>query len=325
MAGNDGGERTIDPDYAHGVSVEQVRRLDLNLITALSTLLEERNVTAAARLLGVTQPSASASLAKLRRHFNDELLLREGGRYHLTPLATDLLPLTKEALQAMSKVFALKSDFDPREIDRQFTLAASDYGTTVLGGALTADIAERAPRARIRFTNLPANLASSFGTALRDCDGILVPRAGPPPGEVTELFDDVWCCVLDRAHHPPDEPWTTEAVARHSWVAASIAGDSVPARGIARVAGFEPSIEVLAPSFASVPWLVKGTRRIGLMQRRLAVVTAPVAGLEVIDAPWPPHRLNMLLYINHQRSRDPATAWLRDRVAAAARALDAPG
>lgn len=64
--------------------------LDLNLLVSLDALLQERSVTRAAALLGLGQPALSASLAKLRRHFNDDLLFRVGNEYRLTPLAVQL-------------------------------------------------------------------------------------------------------------------------------------------------------------------------------------------------------------------------------------------
>ena len=51
--------------------------LDLNLLVALRELLRARNVTRAAECLGVSQPAASAALSRLRRHFGDELLVRD--------------------------------------------------------------------------------------------------------------------------------------------------------------------------------------------------------------------------------------------------------
>src|SRR6185312_3746875 len=62
-------------------------RLDLNLLVALDALLEQRSVTRAAAQMGLSQPALSASLARLRRHFDDELLTRAGNSYRLTPLA----------------------------------------------------------------------------------------------------------------------------------------------------------------------------------------------------------------------------------------------
>src|SRR5690242_14216070 len=70
--------------------VTHLANLDLNLLVALRELLRERSVTCAAERLGVTQPAASAALARLRRHFGDELLVRDRGEYTLTALGVQL-------------------------------------------------------------------------------------------------------------------------------------------------------------------------------------------------------------------------------------------
>jgi DNA-binding transcriptional LysR family regulator len=74
----------------------QWRNVDLNLLVPLRALLEERSVSRAAERLHMSQPSLSASLARLRRHFNDELLLRVGNSYELTPLAAVLARYRKD-------------------------------------------------------------------------------------------------------------------------------------------------------------------------------------------------------------------------------------
>src|SRR5580700_6603501 len=62
-----------------GRPVSHLASLDLNLLVALRELLSERNVTRAAERLGVTQPAASAALARLRRHFGAGLRVGDGG------------------------------------------------------------------------------------------------------------------------------------------------------------------------------------------------------------------------------------------------------
>jgi len=52
---------------------------DLNVLVTLRELIRERNVTRAAERLGVTQPAVSATLARLRKFFDDELLVRDRG------------------------------------------------------------------------------------------------------------------------------------------------------------------------------------------------------------------------------------------------------
>jgi len=58
--------------------------IDLNLLVALHALLHERNVTRAGESIGLSQPAMSAALGRLRRHFGDELLTRDGRHYALT-------------------------------------------------------------------------------------------------------------------------------------------------------------------------------------------------------------------------------------------------
>src|SRR5690606_21460886 len=55
-----------------------IRSVDLNLLVALDALLTERHVTRAAERTAVGQAAMSASLARLRKHFGDPLLVREG-------------------------------------------------------------------------------------------------------------------------------------------------------------------------------------------------------------------------------------------------------
>src|SRR5215218_921253 len=87
--------------------------LDLNLLLSLRALLTERNVTRAAAALGLSQPAVSAALARLRRHFGDDLLVRVGNRYELTPLALRLVERTERAVGGIEEVFSAAPDFDP--------------------------------------------------------------------------------------------------------------------------------------------------------------------------------------------------------------------
>jgi DNA-binding transcriptional LysR family regulator len=76
--------------------------IDLNLLLVLQALLEECSVTRAAIRVGVPQPTVSNALARLRRHYRDELLVRSGNGYVLTPLARSLLPSVQESVEAQA-------------------------------------------------------------------------------------------------------------------------------------------------------------------------------------------------------------------------------
>jgi Bacterial regulatory helix-turn-helix protein, lysR family len=63
--------RTYAHHRCHGF-----RGVDLNLLICLRVLLVEQHVTRSAERLGITQPAMSASLARLRTLFRDQLLVR---------------------------------------------------------------------------------------------------------------------------------------------------------------------------------------------------------------------------------------------------------
>ena len=56
-----------------------LRRLDLNLLVVFDALMAERSVTRAAERLGRTQSAVSHSLARLREHAGDPLMVKVGG------------------------------------------------------------------------------------------------------------------------------------------------------------------------------------------------------------------------------------------------------
>src|SRR5215472_8890513 len=107
------------------LSVTSAAGIDLNLLTVLGALLEHRNVTRAGERLRLSQPTMSGALARLRQHFGDELLIRSGREYWLTPMATGLLPAAREALGQVERTLCLTAEFDPATSQRRFSIAIS--------------------------------------------------------------------------------------------------------------------------------------------------------------------------------------------------------
>src|ERR1700692_3860452 len=86
---------------------------DLNLMVALRALLEEGNVTKAGAKISKSQPAMWTALARLRRPYQDELLVRVGRDYELTPFARALLPSIQQAMQHVDQALGTGTRFDP--------------------------------------------------------------------------------------------------------------------------------------------------------------------------------------------------------------------
>src|SRR6204780_3198352 len=119
----------------YGVSMS-LGGTDLNLMVALKALLEEGNVTKAGAKIGKSQPAMSTALARLRRHYKDELLVRVGRDYELTPFARALIPSVQQTLQCVELALDNGRRFDPATSRHTFRINATDYVITVLAEVL---------------------------------------------------------------------------------------------------------------------------------------------------------------------------------------------
>lgn len=288
-----------------------LERLDWSLIPTLHVLLEERNVSRAARRLHISQPAASAALARLRRRFDDPLLVRRGAAYELTPLGDHLLPLARGAMEAGRTMLEAQPEFDAGTSERVFTLAASDYGQAVVGPALVAAFRASAPRASLAF-RYPLSIAVSHDEVLSRVDGWLAPREVMSGRPSSGALADEWVCVVSADHPHEDE---AEELARRPWVMASVGGRPMQLQldGLSAY-GVHPRVRITTETFSSIPSLVVGNDSVGLVQRRLAQVLAPPVGARWIACPWPLPPLGITMWWATERRGDPGHRWFRHAV-----------
>ncbi|MEH8215523.1 LysR family transcriptional regulator [Aeromonas veronii] len=126
-------------------------RANLNLLPTLKVLLETRNISRAAELLHLSQPSISKQLAQLRNEFDDELLVREGQRWLLTPRAEALAAQLADSLGALERLYEAPG-FDPSRCERVFRLASSDYVAQHILPDICAALAKEAPLAALEYS-----------------------------------------------------------------------------------------------------------------------------------------------------------------------------
>ncbi|MBC7271449.1 MAG: LysR family transcriptional regulator, partial [Streptomyces sp.] len=289
-------------------------RLDLNLVIALRALLEERNVTRAGQRVGLSQPAMSAALSRLRRHFDDDLLARVGGHYELTALGQVLLDRVATAYDLLERLFASQADFDPAKESREFRLVASDYAVAVFGAELARVVHREAPGIRLRFAQTPTTVVDATDTLLSTSDGLLMPHGVISGFPATDLYDDRWVFLVAEEHPDVGDRLTREDLARLPWVTYQRTYDAPAVRQLGML-GIEPRVEVSVDSFQVMPLLVAGTRRIALVQARLARLCAPPAAVRVVEPPYDAVPLREALWWHPVHTHDAAHIWLRETAA----------
>jgi DNA-binding transcriptional LysR family regulator len=293
--------------------------LDLNLLVSLDALLQERSVTRAAARMGLSQPALSASLARLRRHFGDELLTRVGNEYRLTPLAVQLRELARLALSGVERVFDAQTEFDPAKSNREFHLLVSDYAVAVVGDTIAQLLAEEAPHARLR---LSANSPSAVDRAeqlLLSTDLLVLPHGFVSDLSHRDLYRDEWVCIVATDNEAVGEQLTVENLETLPWVVTFHGPTAAtPAARQMRMRGIEPNVQVVTENFLTVPGLVANSGRIALLQRRLVDLLPLNVGLRALAPPVEVGQLVEAMWWHPAFDDDPEHAYLRDLVLRAA-------
>jgi DNA-binding transcriptional LysR family regulator len=297
------------------VNPTRLAKLDLNLVLALDALLAERSVTRAGRRVGLSQPAMSAALARLRRHFGDELLARVGNGYELTPLGTALRDRTAAACELLERVFASHAAFDASAEEREFTLMGSDYAVAVFGARLARTVSELAPGVRLTFRQSPLNLTEDVGALLGTIDGLLLPHGVISGFPALELYRDRWVVLVAEDNPEVGEELTLDTLARLPWVAYQRMHDA-PAAWQLSMLGVEPRVQVSCDSFHLLPALVAGTRRVALIPYLLARRILPgTDGVRIMETPYEAVPLRGALWWHPVHTQDAGHAWLRETAA----------
>jgi DNA-binding transcriptional LysR family regulator len=289
-----------------------LRGVDLNLLVVLGALLEERNLTRAGERISMSQPAMSAALARLRKHFDDELLVRVGRGYVLTPLAERTLPLVQQAIRQAGTALEVPPDFDPAVSTRQLSISISDYAMTVLLAPLLEVLGRRAPFIGVEVDPLPRDIEDNDSYLQRR--DLLIGGVGLGlPGRRQVVFRDRFVCIADR-HNPRAnrELLTLGDVAALRHAAADFGrGTITPAERELLRRGVKPDKAVTVPGLLQLPFAVAGTRLIAFVPERLARRCADPLGLVVVPMDWEPPELVEAAHWHPARSADPTLHWLR--------------
>ena len=296
--------------------------LDMNLVVALRALLGERNVTRAGQRVGLSQPAMSAALARLRRHFDDELLTRKGAGYELTPLAAVLLDRAEVACEMLELVFGSQPRFDPARENREFTLLSSDYAVAVLGDRLARVVSEQAPGVRITFRQVPATIDDDPAAQLSTVDGVFMPHGIIDALPAVELFRDRWLCVVAEENPDVGQTITLAQLAALPWAVYQRIYDASVNRQLSMI-GIEPRVQVSVDGFALLPGMVAGTRRVAMIQEKLAarLGLGPGSGIRLLDCPFDAVPVQEALWWHPVHAHDAGHLWLRETAAAVAAEL----
>jgi DNA-binding transcriptional LysR family regulator len=285
---------------------------DLNLLNALRVLLEEVNVTHAGRRLNMGQPAMSGALARLRRQFGDELLVRSGREYELTPMAQDLLPVVQRAQRLLSEALMIGEAFEPSTSRRVFRFALSDYALAVLYEPLIRRINAQAPNLSLEFDPISADARESDREIL-DHDVLIGPMGYGFPGIEEMFFRDHMVCIVDKGNtRLTDAALTLETLSRLPHAIATFGRNNLtPADRILGELGVTRRVQVAVTGWMALPFVIEGTDMVAVVPSRLAErFCTPDGPIAVLEPPFGEVDLIEGFWCQEAKLAEPAQQWL---------------
>lgn len=293
---------------------QPTRKFDANLLPVLQALVEERNLTRAGIRLSMSQPAVSGALSRLRRLFDDELLVRDGRGFALTPRATELRPLLASALTVLDGVLDGSPGFSADTTTRTFSLTLSEYAMTVVAGPLVRALTERAPHIDVDFRQLPMS-GRTLSTDLLGRDLVIGPVGTGIPGLRQPLFTDEFVCLVARTNRRlvagrltlEDLADLEHAVARFG----PGGSPSVPDQEVLQSVGIDRSVRVTVPGLLLLPISVARSELCAFVPRRLARRCLATMDLVIAETPLPRISMVEAAHWHSSKAEDPGLKWLR--------------
>lgn len=289
-----------------------LRRSDLGLLMSLDMLLAERNVTAAARRLGISQPALSAQLARLREIFADDLLVGNAHGMTPTPRAAELQAPLHDLLAELKELVSTELRFDPLTDTRRFCIAASDLGHHFVLPKLYAAFPSQAPNivfdaVALSFDRLTERMERG------EIDFAVTSAENAPqdfPGRL--LVQDDFCLVCRRDHPQSRQAMTMETFCRLDHLIVRLDGGRFPDDVDAELKRLGGTRRVVGsvPNFLLVPSIIRSTDCVAIVPTELAMMHK--ADLRTLPLPIDVHPLSAYLSWHPRSKRDPGHRWMRE-------------
>jgi DNA-binding transcriptional LysR family regulator len=283
--------------------------IDLNLLQTFHTVHATGNVTRAAERLGVSQPTVSHALRRLRLQLRDPLFVRSQRGMTVTPKGQRLAAAVEQALGTLDAALREEEGYDPARSHRTFRLHMSDIGETIFLPPLMARIASVAPGVRLEAFQLedvdilPAmesgriDLALGYIPALTDV-------------ERRFLLHEQYVVVM-RADHPLARARPTRAaLARLSYVL--VRSHPATARAIDAL-GLRERVRLTLPHFMVLPRILADTQLAAIMPQRLSDAFRLLGRYAVWRTRGLP-RFDVGVHWYRRYEHDAGNRWLRETI-----------
>lgn len=288
---------------------------DLNLLKVFVEVYRERNVSQAARKLGLSQPAVSSALKRLRAQLGDPLFVPTARGMQPTPLADALVPRLAGALAHIAETLTASQSFDAATSQRRFVLAMTDIGEFHFLPRLMRALAAQAPGVSVATVrNTAVNLRFEMETGQVDV------ALGYLPDLSTDfhrrmLFEQRYVCLFRKGHalDRPELALADYERAEHAVVVSAGTGHG-RVDALIEQAGLRRRIRLRVPHFVALADVLETSDLVATVPEAFALRSVRRFDLVYRAHPVALPPIEISLFWHTKDHRDPANGWLRERL-----------
>lgn len=294
--------------------------IETKLLKILDTILTQKNITKAARLLHMSQPAVSTALGKIRKALGDPLVISDGKTLILTERAIRIYPLIKATLTEIESMVSDQSRFDPSQNERLFKIASPDNVSQKLISNLFAGVFSGASKLNIELNSFGANFDPFVALKEGNVDVAIGSWTEPPDNfHYSHLYDDEMVCVMSKQNQYAKGMTKNEyLLAKHiAPIHYSVGKEGVVDTYLSRHR-LKRNVVASVPFFNLAPHALPNTDLIFTVNRSLGAIFSEKFDLALVESPLP-FPIVKFVQLWHERTHfSPACIWLRNEIQLAA-------
>ncbi len=290
--------------------------LEPKLLRLLDLLYTSKSVTRAAEQLGLSQPTVSIWLARLRRELGDPLFVRTPAGMVPTPRTDAIIETVREVLEGMRRLSAANTRFDPVNAKREFRIFMTDASHITLLPNLFSHVRALAPQVRLEAATIDSRMVPAMQSGEGDLAIGLLPTLEAGFYQQA-LFGQDWIC-LANANHPRLSPnakqrkaFTLKAYASEAHVGIVSGTGYQLIDSTLKERGIERRILLELPGFLGLSAILSGSDLVATLPRHIGTTLARAAGLAVLPCPILVPSFTVKQYWHARYHHDAANRWLR--------------
>lgn len=276
--------------------------MDLSLIRIFIVIYETCNISKAAEVLNLSQPSVTYNLNLLRKQLDNNLFERTQYGVKPTNVADKLYPIFKKSVFNIEYAISEIKEFNPYTAENKFRICLSDIGEMTILPVLIAYLNDCAPNVVLEVEEVKSNLVEKWliegfvDLAIFDNSNIEYKKL-----KYKSLFCEKYVCLMNKRHKNFKKELSLEEYLDSSHIAVKSGTGHTLVDQTLKKMGHERKIKLVVPHFCVLRGILNTSSFIATLPRLAAQEYLYNSDLCMFDPPFdiPEFHIGMHWFQHH--------------------------